>query len=61
MDWKRVIHKFLSDQTGATVVEYALILALIFFAMIAAFETFAGSFADLWTTASDVISSNMNG
>lgn len=56
MNWRKVINQIRFDLSGATTVEYGLILAVIFFAMLAAFRAFATSFQILWTTTSNVIS-----
>ncbi|MFN3991261.1 MAG: Flp family type IVb pilin [Erythrobacter sp.] len=56
MDWKEKIAAIWHDQTGATVVEYGLILAVIFLAMVGAAQAFGQTFIDLWTRTSDVLS-----
>lgn len=55
MDWKEMIAKIWHDQTGATAVEYGLILAMIFLAMITALEGFGASFDQLWTQTTQVL------
>lgn len=55
MDWKEMIAKIWHDQTGATAVEYGLILAVIFLAMITALEGFGQSFDQLWTQTTQVL------
>ena len=45
------------DRRGATAVEYALIMALVFLAMIAGVRAFAAETIELWTYVSDQVSS----
>jgi len=47
--WKRLRR----DQKGATAVEYGLILALIFLAMVSAVGTFSNSVINTWDTVRD--------
>jgi pilus assembly protein Flp/PilA len=56
MSWKEKITKIWYDQSGATVVEYGLILAVIFLAMVGAAEAFGQTFIDLWDRTSAVLS-----
>ena len=44
----RRLHRFLKDQSGATAVEYGLILALIFLAMVGAVSAFADGTISMW-------------
>lgn len=55
MDWKEMIDQIWHDQAGATAVEYGLILAMIFLAMITALEGFGQSFQQLWTETTQVL------
>lgn len=48
MDWKVTISKIRHDQSGATLIEYALILALIALGMIVGFGNFTDAAAALW-------------
>lgn len=48
MDWKVSISKIRHDQSGATLIEYALILALIALGMIVGFGNFTDAAATLW-------------
>ncbi|MFL0671151.1 MAG: Flp family type IVb pilin [Erythrobacter sp.] len=52
MSWKEKIATIWYDQTGATAVEYGLILAVIFLAMVGAAEAFGQTFINLWDTTS---------
>lgn len=47
--------KFLKDQQGATAVEYGLILAMIFLAMIGAVSAFGTTAVQMWTDVSTTI------
>jgi pilus assembly protein Flp/PilA len=46
----------LKDQKGATAVEYGLILALIFLAMVGAVSTFASTTIAMWDNVSNEVS-----
>lgn len=50
--WKRLCR----DQKGATAVEYGLILALIFLAMVSAVGTFSNSVINTWDTVRETSS-----
>jgi len=43
------------DSEGATAVEYGLILALIFLAMLGALQSFGSTSIEMWNTISDKI------
>jgi pilus assembly protein Flp/PilA len=45
----RTLHDLLKDESGATAVEYGLILALIFLAMIVALQGFAAQASAMWS------------
>ncbi len=49
------------DQRGATAVEYALIMALIFLGMIGAVQAFATGTITMWTGVSDDIEAAREG
>jgi pilus assembly protein Flp/PilA len=55
----RIIEKLRRDERGATAVEYGLILALIFVAVIGAVRTFSGSAMGMWNVVASNVSSNM--
>ena len=48
----RFLKKLKQDDTGATAVEYGLIVALIFFAMMGAIETFGQTAISMWENIS---------
>jgi pilus assembly protein Flp/PilA len=43
------------DERAATAVEYGLILALIFLAMVGAVGTFAGTTIDMWENVANTV------
>lgn len=49
-----------SDTRGATAVEYGLILALMFLAMVGAVEAFGNVTIDMWTNVSSKVSAATN-
>jgi pilus assembly protein Flp/PilA len=53
----RRIRDVASDESGATVVEYGLILALIFLAMVTAVVGFANGTIELWNYVADQVAS----
>ena len=53
MRWLKELAK---DRRGATAVEYALIMALVFLAMIAGVKAFAAETIELWTYVADQVS-----
>jgi pilus assembly protein Flp/PilA len=52
----RRLSELRSDSRGATAVEYGLIMALVFLAMIAGVRAFAAETIELWTYVSDEVS-----
>ncbi len=48
------------DTRGATAVEYGLILALMFLAMVGAIQTFGEETIEMWTDVSDAVSAATN-
>lgn len=53
----RFLAKLGRDASGATAVEYGLILALIFLAMLGALTSFGRSASDMWNTVSNTVTS----
>lgn len=51
----KFLKKLGHDNSGATAVEYGLIVALIFLAMIGAVNSFAGTTIAMWNTISTTI------
>ncbi|MBD3730175.1 MAG: Flp family type IVb pilin [Sphingomonadales bacterium] len=50
------LRKLGRDESGATAVEYGLILALIFLAMVGAVQTFGNETISMWTRVGDRVS-----
>ena len=48
-----IIHNILRDESGATMIEYGLIAALVSVAAIGALTTMGGSLRTMFTTVSD--------
>jgi pilus assembly protein Flp/PilA len=61
MPMRNLIKRIASDISGATAVEYGLILALIFLAMLAAVQNFGNSTISMWTKVSDKTNEASNG
>lgn len=59
MDWKDKIIVIWRDQNGTTTVEYGLILAVIFLAMVGAAQAFGQTFLELWQTTTDLVSTSI--
>ena len=51
----RRFFRILKDERGATAVEYGLILAMIFLAMIAGVSNFANQTIEMWNNVSDQV------
>jgi pilus assembly protein Flp/PilA len=51
----RFFRALISDQKGATAVEYGLIVALIVIAMVGALMTVAETTSSIWTSVSDKV------
>ena len=49
------LHYFLSDESGTTAIEYALIAAGISMAIVAALSSIGSSVTNLWTTISNAL------
>lgn len=49
----RVLHGLLSDETGATLVEYGLLLALVALAAITTMTTLGGNISNLFSNAAN--------
>lgn len=52
-----ILKKLERDISGATAVEYGLILALIFLAMVGAIQTFGNETVGMWTGVAEKIES----
>jgi pilus assembly protein Flp/PilA len=54
----RRIFSIIKDERAATAVEYGLILALIFLAMVGGISTFASTTINMWDNVSNTVSSS---
>jgi pilus assembly protein Flp/PilA len=52
----RHLKDLVKDTRGATAVEYGLILALVFLAMVSAIGTFATHTTEMWNNVSNAVS-----
>lgn len=57
----KFIKRLFSDQTGATAIEYGLILALIVLAMLSALQAFADGSITMWETVSSRTAAAISG
>jgi pilus assembly protein Flp/PilA len=55
MPMRNLFKRIASDISGATAVEYGLILALIFLAMLAAIQNFGTKTISMWTKVSTTV------
>ncbi|MDO9587788.1 MAG: Flp family type IVb pilin [Brevundimonas sp.] len=58
---RRFLSRFRRDERGATAIEYGLIIALIFLAMVGALTVFGNTTSGLFNTALDAVRSAMGG
>ena len=52
----RLFFSIFKDKRGATAVEYGLIAALIFLAMVGAVQTFGGTTINMWSFVANEVS-----
>ncbi|WP_396595014.1 Flp family type IVb pilin [Brevundimonas sp. R86498] len=57
---KTLFHRWIRDESGATAIEYGLILAMIFLAIVSAVQLFAGSLGGLFTRVVTSITAAMS-
>lgn len=50
-----MMQKFIGDENGTTAIEYGLIMALVFLAVVGAIQTFSDSVISILSTNSDAI------
>lgn len=60
IELSQFLKKLLSDDSGATAIEYGLIASLIVIASIGAFESVANENTGLWAVVSNQVGSNLN-
>jgi len=58
---RNAIARFLRDQSGATAIEYGLIISLIVVVILTALTAFGGASTGLFNTAMDTLRSAMGG
>ena len=58
MPMRNLIKRIASDISGATAVEYGLILAMIFLAMLAAIQNFGNQTISMWTKVGDKVAAS---
>jgi len=52
---KQAIHRFLRDQSGATAIEYGIIVAMLAVGLIATLETFGGSLSNFFNNTASTV------
>ena len=58
---RRLIARFVRDQSGATALEYGIIMALMFLVMLGALSAFGGTGSGIFNRAMDAIREGMGG
>ena len=58
---RRLTSRFLTDESGATAIEYGLIASLIFLVALAAIMAFGGASTNMFNTALNRISAAVSG
>lgn len=58
---RRFLHRFRRDESGATAIEYGMILALMFLVILGALQAFGGAGTGIFNTAMDKLRSAMGG
>ncbi len=57
----RLVRRFARDRSGATAIEYGLIISLIFLVIVGAVTAFGNHATDVFNTAAEAIASAMSG
>lgn len=60
IELSQFLKKLLSDDSGATAIEYGLIASLIVIASIGAFDSVANENTGLWAVVSNQVGNNLN-
>lgn len=60
IELSQFLKKLLSDDSGATAIEYGLIASLIVIASIGAFDAVANENTGIWAVVSNKVGSNLN-
>ena len=58
---RRFLGRFQRDESGATAIEYGMILALMFLVILGALQAFGGTGSGIFNTAMDKIRTAMGG
>ena len=58
---RRFLSRFLRDESGATAIEYGMILALMFLVILGALQAFGGTGSGIFNTAMTAIRTAMGG
>jgi pilus assembly protein Flp/PilA len=58
---KRLLAQFLRDESGATAIEYGLIIALVFLVILSALTAFAGTSSGIFNAAMNALRTAMGG
>jgi len=58
---RRFLSRFRRDESGATAIEYGMILALMFLVILGALQAFGGTGSGIFNTAMDKIRAAMGG
>jgi len=58
---RRFLHRFRRDESGATAIEYGIILALMFLVILGALQAFGGTGTGIFNTAMDKLRASMGG
>ena len=58
---RRFISRFMSDESGATALEYGIILALMFLVILSALTAFGGTGSGIFNNAMNALRSAMGG
>jgi len=58
---RRLIARFVQDRSGATALEYGIIMALMFLVMLGALSAFGGTGSGIFNRAMDAIREGMGG
>lgn len=56
-----ILSRFLKDESGATAIEYGIILALMFLVILGAVTAFGGSSSGIFNTAMNTLKAAMGG
>lgn len=58
-NYMKILTKLINNETGATAIEYGLIAALIFLAIVVSLNTFADSMGNLYNDISNTVTNTL--